>query len=411
MDALVKTPPDCFIVPPAPDTESCPPPRCTIAPEPNTTVNLGAFLREARDDGFPAQSERPPGPVPVRWRRGLAWLAAAAAVPIVAIVAALAHRGCVAAPRAAARSTVVRAAMPIRDALVIAPCIPGERRTLVRGVRLGSGLETDVSDGRIAAAVSTSVLEARAVEIDAATLAVRATARLTRTQPVRRALPLLVQDGGLDVEADDGASFPAAGDVVRLRAPRADAVRAAPAQGTRAVVFRRDGVVWAATSSEAGALDGPVAVSRGRGGPGAGVGAPSVATTRAGDVVVAWAERASAGDAWRVRWTRWTPGLEPEEPRTWPVPAIAPAVAALPGGGTLLAWTEGGGGAHVVRAGVLGDDGLPRGEPLTLSSPAANAGQERLVLSPDGRGVVFFLEADAGGRFALVARTLSCAPR
>jgi hypothetical protein len=74
----------------------------------------------------------------------------------------------------------------------------------------------------------------------------------------------------------------------------------------------------------------------------------------------------------------------------------------------LLAWTEGTSGAHTVRATALGDDGSPRGNVMDLSTTGANAGQERVVLSADGRGAAFFLEKQEDGRFALVARGLTC---
>jgi hypothetical protein len=373
-------------------------------------VNLGAFLREARDDGFPAHSDRPPplapaGLVARRWKRG--HVVAALTLGVLAAAAATttaSRRWSARQATAVAPAKGTPVATPARSTLPVERCTAGEHRTLARDVRLSAGLETGEIEGRIAAAVSTSPLEARAVEVDLATLSVKAMARLTRTRPVRRAVPLLLPDGLLDVEADEGSSFPTIDGSVTLREPRADAVRAARARDAYAVAFRRDGGIWALTSSAAGPLEGPVALSTGR----VSVGAPSVATTSAGDVLVAWAERGAGADTWTVRWTRWTPGAEPEAPRTWSVPGMAPAVAALPGGGTILAWTEGRGGAHAVRASVLGDDGRPLGNPLALSTPNANAGQERIVLTPDGRGAVFFLEAQSDGRYALVARALSC---
>ena len=307
---------------------------------------------------------------------------------------------------AAARSNEPQAVSAIVQPVPSEPCIAGPARVLARGARLAAGVETGEIDGRIAVAVSTSALEARAVEIDGTTLGVRATTRLVTTHPVKRALPLLSPDGVVDVEEDDGASFPAADGILRLREPRADAVRGAwLVDGVYAAVFRRDGSIWALTTSRSGVIDGPVALSQATGG----AGAPALATTRAGDVIATWAERASAGEPWRVRWTRWTPGMEPETPRTWASPGMAPSVAARPGGGVVLAWTEGTSGAHAVRARVIGDDGIPRGNAMDVSVPGANAGQERIVLSSDGRGAVFFLEGQPDGRFALVARTLSCA--
>jgi len=410
-------------IPTPPRTETCPPPVCEIAPEPNTAVNLGAFLGESRDDGFPetttATSERPPPFRPEVPRapaslRTAAMLAAGLVLLVGAGVLAVSGRHSRASPT---RGVTASQAAPTPTAVEprsAEPCTAGETRVLARGVRLASGVEVGASLDRLAAAVTTSPLEARAVELDPTTLAVRSTARLATTRPVRRALPLLPDGEALDVVADDGTSFPDDAAPERLRAPGVDAVRASRIDATTAaVVFRRAGVVQSETWRHGVVLDGPVTLSQ----EGDLVGAPSVATTRTGDAVSAWAERASPAEAWRVRWTRWTPGTEPEPPRTLDTldrPAIAPSVAALPGGGALLAWTEGTGGAHAVRAVVLGDDGEPRGVPMALSAPGVNAGQEELALTPSdagqgtARGVVFFLAAQADGRFALVARGLSC---
>lgn len=416
----MSTPPPRKPVPPAPDTETSPPPECQIAPEPNTTVNLGAFLHAARDDGFPAtslaRSERPPAPAPEPATRS--GPRPAVAIGVIVGAAVLVAGGTTAVvvgravrPRAALR--VVAPAAPTGAAPAVpwsGVCTAGERRVLAHGARIAAGLEAFEAEGRLGAAVSPSSFEARAVEIDPATLAPTAVARLVLQRPVRRALALLEPDGALDVDEDDGASFTSTDGLVRVREAGADAVRGASLGGdVYGVVFRRNGGVWALTASSAGVVDGPVRLSPSGAGPDdARVGAPSVTTTRAGDVLAAWAQRASSRDAWSVRWTRWTPGGEVEPPRAWAVAGMAPAVAALPGGGALLAWTDGDGGAHAVRASVLGDDGAQRGGVIDVSRPGANAGQERVVLGPTGRGAIFFLEAEPDGRFALVARAVSC---
>lgn len=407
--------PSPTILPPAPDTEVALPPRCEIAQEPNTTVNLGAFLDTSRDDGFPARTDEPTPLLPIvltaRPKRrattattGLQILAGLVACGGAFVTVAASRYG-IALPFAAARSASTSVEQETAPAVPAVPCVAGGTRVLVRGVRLAPGVEAGVLDGRPAAAVSPSSREARAVAIDDATLDVLATAHLVTTHAVRRALPLLSEDSALDVEDDEGTSFVAPGGLLTLREMHADAVRSARlADGVDAVVFRRGASVWGMTMSGSRTLDGPVRLSL----DGEQVGSPSVATTRAGDVIAAWAARSSASDAWRVHFTRWTPGTEPETPRTWPTPGMAPSVAARPGGGMFLAWTEGASGSHVVRATALGDDGAPRGNVLDLSAAGANAGQERVVLSPDGRGAAFFLERQDDGRFALVARGLTC---
>jgi hypothetical protein len=179
-------------IPTPPRTETCPPPVCEIAPEPNTAVNLGAFLGESRDDGFPetttATSERPPPFRPEVPRapaslRTAAMLAAGLVLLVGAGVLAVSGRHSRASPT---RGVTASQAAPTPTAVEprsAEPCTAGETRVLARGVRLASGVEVGASLDRLAAAVTTSPLEARAVELDPTTLAVRSTARLATTRP------------------------------------------------------------------------------------------------------------------------------------------------------------------------------------------------------------------------------------
>jgi hypothetical protein len=305
-------------------------------------------------------------------------------------------RAVVADPRAASTTTPAATSTPAATATTVAQdevgpgCSLGETRVLVRSVRVASGVEVARHGGRVAVAVATSPREARAVEVDPWSLQLRTSARWTTTREVRRALPSFPPDDVLDVTADDGA----------------DARRGAAIDGdTYAIVFRRAGVVWVETIRHGAVVDGPVALSE----QGHRVGAPSVTVMHSGDVVAAWAERAP-GTEWTVRWTRWAPGTPPQSPRTLNAPnAIAPSVSEVPGGdGLVLAWTQGTGRTHEVRAAFLDQHGDPRSEPVLVSPPGSNAGQEQLMLEPDGHGVVFFLASQPDGRFALVARALSC---
>src|SRR6516162_526587 len=135
MEARVSTPPPrppTLAVPPPPDTETSPPPACQVAPEPNTTVNLGAFLDAARDDGFPAQSDRPPPLEAPRATRRIGPLGVAIAAAVLAVGAAVA----VASNRATTRRPPPAAALVAkasRSAAPAEPCTAGERRVLAHG--------------------------------------------------------------------------------------------------------------------------------------------------------------------------------------------------------------------------------------------------------------------------------------
>lgn len=407
-------------VPPAPPTVRSAPPLCEVAREPNTVVNLGAFLAERRDDGFP--STPPPTSVPPRAsiRAPRAIVAAVVGFGAMASWIAVRHdrrprelpamaRAAVDGTRAAA-GTTGRLRLAAHPRASVPACVAEDERVLARNVRVAAGIELDPRPHTTAIAVSPSAREARALELSLASGRVLASARWTSATDLRRALPVLSPEDVLDVAGGDGASFvDRTGAVVSLPVDRrgVDGVRAvALGASLDAVVLRRGQRIWAETVRDGAIADGPVALS----GEGERVGAPSVAVTRGGDVVAAWAERSPGGE-WGVRWTRWTPGARAEDVRTIDAPlAIAPSVVELPSSGDLLvAWTQGSGEAHDVRAMVVADDGEPRGEAFSLSDPDVNAGAERLALGPDGRGLVFFLAEQPDGRFALVARRLACA--
>jgi hypothetical protein len=65
-------------------------------------------------------------------------------------------------------------------------------------------------------------------------------------------------------------------------------------------------------------------------------------------------------------------------------------LAGLADGRFLLAWTEGSGGDHDVRAQTLAADLKPIGAPFSVSHAGGNAGQGAAAVS-GGRGLVAYL--------------------
>src|SRR5262249_12586224 len=100
---------------------------------------------------------------------------------------------------------------------------------------------------------------------------------------------------------------------------------------------------------------------------------------------------------WGIRIGSSSLGLFPAQTRALGVPpggpggaAIAPALAGLADGRFLLVWTEGGGGAHDVRAPTPDAELGPSGAPVTGSHGSSNAGQGAVALS-GGQGMVAYL--------------------
>ena len=182
---------------------------------------------------------------------------------------------------------------------------------------------------------------------------------------------------------------------------------------TTAIGLRHAGAVWLGTAT--GRTDlaprGGLARIEGLGG---GVGQPALAMSD-GVVLAAWADRASTGDPWRLRWVRFQAGEAPGTPGTFTPPAggqgeqaMSPGVAAVPGGRFLLVWTEGPATRHDVRALTLSRDGQPLGPPLVISHAGINAGQGQAAVTAGQHGLVGFLESASGG-FEVVATPIACA--
>jgi hypothetical protein len=195
-----------------------------------------------------------------------------------------------------------------------------------------------------------------------------------------------------------------------------DALRAAaegpPGGATTAIAFRRGGIVGIGTATGSAAL-----IVKGDlghvDGLGVAVGSPAVAMND-GVAVVAWSDRPSPGDPWRLRWVRFKAGEAPGEPHTFTPPAggkgeqaMSPGLAAIPGRRFLLVWTEGPTSRHDVRALTLSEDGVTLGAPLNISGEGVNAGQGQASVTAGGKGVVAFLESIDDG-FQVLAAPIAC---
>ena len=303
--------------------------------------------------------------------------------------------------------------------------LAGEPRVVARRVVVAGGIESSVTDGRFALGVMTSPREGRALEVDVATLATIASARIGAALPLRRVVPLLPTGDVVDAAGDVGDGARTAIDprgAVTIAPARiwkiggiapVEAVRATPLTSMKgyAVAFRRASAIWlgATGGDDAGT---PYASLVRLSEPGRRVGAPSVAVS--GDAVVAaWAER-TADTPWRIKWTRWRPGLAPESTHDFVIPvgglgeqAMSPSVAGLGDGRVLLAWTEGPPTNRQVRVQLIGADDVPAGDAIAVSADGVFSGQGQVAVGADGRGIVAFF-ASRSGEFDVVAAPLAC---
>ncbi|MDB4993809.1 MAG: Basic proline-rich protein, partial [Myxococcaceae bacterium] len=131
-------------------------------------------------------------------------------------------------------------------------------------------------------------------------------------------------------------------------------------------------------------------------------------------VLVVWADRASASDAWGLRSQRTKIGEAPEAARAFNPPAgglgapfMSPGVTSLGGGRFLIVWTEGAVSSHQVRAQTIDAKGAPQGDAIVVSADGVNAGQGQAAIGTDGRGIVAYL-ASSGKSFEVVATPISC---
>ncbi len=197
-----------------------------------------------------------------------------------------------------------------------------------------------------------------------------------------------------------------------------DALRGAsetpPSGTTTAIAFRRGSAIWVGVASGSEVLTPSGALSRIEG-LGKTIGAPAVAIDE-GLVMIAWADRASSDEPWRLRIAHMKAGDPPGEPASFTPPpggpgghVMSPALAALPGQRFFLVWSEGPTSRQRVRGVTLTRSGEPLGKPLEISNEGVHSGQGQVAVtaSPGALGVVAFLAATAD-RFELAVRPIAC---
>jgi hypothetical protein len=330
------------------------------------------------------------------------------------------------------------------------PCkVAGKPRVVAPSAIVPAGIEVRSIGNDVALGFAPNEHQATAVRIDASSLATSSTTDAQSSEAVRRVVPLASSDGALTIATDvdrEGDALQgrrtvpldppleigaAGGDLVWARSGggaggklwpiegggNVEALRGATdldSAGSVAIALRHAGAIWMGAAEGHDTLAPRGALSRATG-SGTAVGSPAVAMND-GVVVVAWADRASQDDPWRLRWVRFKAGEVPGEPGTFTPPAggrgeqaMSPGLAAVPGGRFLLVWTEGPATRHDVRALTLSRDGEPIGKPLDISRKSVNAGQGQVAVNSARQGLVAYLESSGDG-FQVVATPISCGP-
>jgi hypothetical protein len=315
---------------------------------------------------------------------------------------------------------------------------------------VAAGVEARPFGDGIALGFAPADHEAAAVRIDLDSLATTASASAHSAEPIRRVRAALAKNAlGVAVDADapqdrvrGRGTLPldpplqagaVGSDLVWTRPGESpagkvwsvdqsledlDALRGASettASGTTtAIAFRRGSSIWMGVATGSDALSPRGALSH-VDGLGTKIGSPAVAIGE-GVVMIAWADRASADEPWRVRIASMKVGDPPGQPVSFAPPpggpgghVMSPALAALPGGRFLLVWTEGPASHQRVRGVTLTRSGQPIGTPLEISNESVNSGQGQVAVTgaPGARGVVAFLAATENG-FELAMRPIAC---
>jgi hypothetical protein len=324
----------------------------------------------------------------------------------------------------------------------------GEARTLGWRAVIASGIEATPASGGVALGFATSARDGIALALDPSTFAPTTTSKSRAAGgDAKRVVPIFAQ-GRLvaatdsDRKGDRLQSRRTVGTIPPIDVGVADgtiawaphgkdswaklfgldgdapveALRAIPLSGDTkgiAVAFRHGNAIAVGIAKGEGVLEkvslDPIA--------GLGqVGAPALAASGE-NLVVAWADRGSASDAWQVRWTKIAIGSSPSAPTSLATPegglgvqAMSPSVAGLGGGRFVVAWTEGPVSNHQVRAVTMNADGSASGGALAISPQGLNAGQPSVAVGPDGKGVVAFL-AGKGKGYEVFVTPVTCSAR
>jgi len=330
---------------------------------------------------------------------------------------------------------------------LLACTVAGEPHTMAPSATVTAGVEVVRLGDDLALGFAPSDHEAIGVRLDASSLGATSTVKAHSRDVVRRVTPLANARGTLSVAADTdrgddplhgrrtvladpalqfgdsgahlawaqvGGAHAAAlwpldegGDVESLRGAAENT-----GERTIALAFRHGGAVWTGVVTGGSHLAPKGELAR-IDGLGAAVGSPAIALS-GGSVLVAWSDRPSVDEPWRLRWTRFDAGDTPSAPETFSPPAggkgqqaMSPSLTALAGNRFLLVWTEGPASGHDVRALTLGPDGKAVGTPLVLSNAGVNAGQAQAAVTRGGQGVVAFLESGGDG-YEVVATPIAC---
>jgi hypothetical protein len=334
----------------------------------------------------------------------------------------------------------------------LSPCTAaGAVRVVAPVAFLAAGVEARPFGDGVALGFATADHEAVALRLDLDTLGTTGHANTRSADPIRRVRPMLAAKDTLGVAVDADVQ----GDRVRGRrtlpldpplqagALGSDLVWAQPGgppvgklwsldqsledldalrgvsetlrSGTMtAIAFRRGSAIWVGVASGSEELTPSGALSRIEG-LGTTIGSPAVAIDE-GVVIIAWADRASSEEPWRLRIAHMKAGDPPGEPATFTPPpggpgghVMSPALAALPGQRFFLVWSEGPTSLQRVRGVTLTRSGQPLGEPLEISNEGVHSGQGQVAVtaSPGALGVVAFLAATAD-RFELAVRPIAC---
>jgi hypothetical protein len=140
------------------------------------------------------------------------------------------------------------------------------------------------------------------------------------------------------------------------------------------------------------------------------LGTPNVALSGEQGLVL-FSARNDKAEPYRVYAALAAPGQNPGPVRALELPAegggaIAPSLATLPGGRSLLQWTDGNVGQYQVHVRILDRNLQPLGDALLVSGKGANAGQGTIVTA--ARATVSFFIQTTAGHDELWGATLSC---